>query len=315
MNSFTSNFKREIPALGLVALVLLACEIGLRWSGPRTSFDIQHIREIPQIVTGLQNASHPTLLFLGNSLTRRSVIPEALTEALAAQGIKNVYIAKIYPDDTNIADWLYLYERYVRSRGVAPDALVIGFAEEQLSDSERLHIDRLGRYFGGPGALVEAFHYDVRDFNDRVSYLLAGLSCAYADRERVRTELFGAVIPYYKTSAQALNTAAKVHGAISKGGSSRPYKRLARFLQLFKGTPTKVIVVAIPVPTVYPIDPSLESVIRENGSLLIDLRRPAGLTDGDFLDGYHLTPHGGALFTRELSRRLPESMTFRIGRY
>jgi hypothetical protein len=311
MHLFTFNFKQEAPVLAFIALVFLACEIGLRVSGPRTSIDIQHIRTIPQIVTDLNNARHPTLLFLGNSLTRRGVIPEVLTEALAAQGFTNVHIAMIYPDDTNIADWLYLYKRYVRSKGVAPDILLVGFSEEQLSDSQGLHIDRLGRYFGGIDTLSEAFHYDVQDLNDRVSYLLASLSCAYADRDRVRTDLFGVIIPHYKTSAQVLNKAIKNRGEVSGRGMSQRYKRLTRFLELTTGTPTKVVFVAIPLPALYPLDPSLQPVLLEKGSQLIDLRNIGGITDADFLDGYHLTPHGGAIYTRELSRRLLESAELR----
>ena len=297
MNSFISNFKREAGVLAVVALALLGCELALRASIRRASIDVRHIEEIPRIIAGIAGARHPTFLFLGNSLTRAGVIP-------AEFAVGKAHVALIYPDDTTISDWLYLYERFVLSKGTAPDVLLVGFAKDHLSDSHALHVDRLGGYFGGLGALPEAFRYDVPDFNDRVSYLLSSLSTAYANRDRVRTQVFAALIPHYKDSAQDLNNAVKARAHASAGAASPRYTRLTRFLGLFKGTPTKVVFVAFPVPAVEPLDPSLLAVIRGNRSQLLDLRRPAGLTDADYLDGYHLTPHGGAILTRELSRRL-----------
>jgi hypothetical protein len=313
MRSFTSNFKQESPVLGLVALALLTCELGLRIFAARLSLDLQHIQEIPQIINTLSNSRHPTLLFLGNSLTRRAVIPDVLTEQLSAHGFSNVHIAKIHPDDTNIADWYYLYERYVRAAGGAPNDLLVGFAEGQLNDSQILHINLLGGSLAGLGAVSEVFHYDVKDFNNRIDYLLASLSCAYANRDRVRTQLFGAIIPYYKTSAQVMNNSVKVQHGSSGNGASWHYQRLTRFLQLTEGGPTHVIFIAIPLPTLlsYPVDPSLQSVLKANGSRLIDLRQIEGLTDSDYLDGYHLSPLGGAIFTRALSQKLLESDEFR----
>ena len=193
MSLFTSNFKQEAAALSFVALALLTCELGLRASIQRASIDVRHIRAIPKIVAGLAGARHPTFLFLGNSLTRSGVIPEVLAGTRAAGGFGKAHVALIHPDDTTISDWLYLYERFVRSKGAAPDVLLIGFAKDHLSDSHALHVDRLGGYFGGLGALPEAFSYDVPDLNGRVSYLLSSLSCAYANRDRVRTQVFASL--------------------------------------------------------------------------------------------------------------------------
>ncbi|MFA5976378.1 MAG: hypothetical protein WC859_09495 [Elusimicrobiota bacterium] len=311
MRSFIFNFKRETPVLIFVACIFLACEVGLRLYGTTLSADLRHIREIPQIVAVHSHADRPTLLFLGNSLTRRGVIPEELMKDLSARGFSNVDIAKIHPDDTNMADWHYIYKRYVHSAGADPALLLIGFAEEQLCDSQRIHVDLLGGYFAGFDAVSEAFHYDVWDFSNRVDYLLDAVSSAYANRDRVRTQLLGAVIPYYKSSAQEMNKAIKKHVSVSEIGSYGRYKRLTRFLEFMKKSPTKVVFIAIPVPAHYPIDPTLESVIKENGSTLIDLRRPEGLTENDYMDNYHLSQQGGTVFTRELSRRLLDSAELR----
>jgi len=313
MRLFIFNFKQESPVLGLLTLALLTCELSLRTYGTRLSLDLQHIQEIPQIVNALKTSGHPALLFLGNSLTRRAVIPEVLTKELLAHGFSGIHIAKIHPDDTNIADWYYLYEKYLRSAAATPGDLLVGFAEEQLSDSQALHIDRLGGNFAGLGAIKEVFHNDVRDFNTRMDYVLASVSFAYANHDRIRTQLFGAIIPFYKTSAQVLNNAVAKQSKVSRGGLSQPYERLTRFLKLTEGNPMNVDFIAIPLPTFrsYPLDPSLQSVLSAHGARLIDLRKIEDLTDDDYLDGYHLSPMGGAIFTRELSRKLLESEEFR----
>lgn len=299
MSSFISNFKQEAAVVCVVVIALCACELGLRATIARASKDVRHIEELPRIADGLASARKPTVLFLGNSLTRAGVLPDAL-------GLDGAHVALIHPDDTTIGDWLYLYERYVRARGAAPDLVVVGFAADQLSDAPRLDVPRLGGYLGGLALLPQAFDHDVRDADGRTSYLLAWLSTAYANRERVRTEVLARLIPHYKTSAQRLNRLAKAQR--ESAPARRGYGRLARFLETFKGTKTKVVFAAFPVPAKRELDPELAAQIARGGGRLVDLRSLEGLTDRDFPDGYHLSPRGGAVLTRALARRVREML-------
>lgn len=303
MSSFISNFRRELPVTAALVLSLLACEVGLRLAVRRASVDAAHIDDIPRIVSALASAGRPTVLFLGNSLTRAGVVPRALE-------LRGAHVALIHPDDTTIVDWLYLYKRNLRARGAAPDVLVVGFAADQLSDATEVQVDRLG-YLGGFLGLREAFRHDVPDFESRVSYVLANLSCAFANRHRIRNQLFAALIPHYKTSAQVLNKGFGPPPGTEERRPPRAYKRLSRFLDLMEGTGTKVVFVSIPVPAYHELDPELRRLIAARGARLLDLRRPAGLTDRHFLDGYHLAPAGGEVFSRELSRRLLGSADLR----
>lgn len=302
MTSFISSFKKEGRVLACVAAALLLCELGLRATIGRASIDVAHIDSIPQIVTRLSMSGKPSILFLGNSLTRAGVIPKDLA-------FPPDHVALIHPDDSTIADWLYLYERQVAGRHVAPDLLVVPFAGDHLSDTPAARAERLGDFGGFPVA-PDAFSNDIRDFDGRVSYVLAALSTAYANRERVRTELFARLIPRYKESAQAMNRQAKER-ALAAAEGRKSYGRLARFLRLVKSGQTKVVFVAMPTPRPREIDPTLRSLIAASGADLIDLRKPEGLTDADYSDGYHLKASGGALFTRALSRRLLERADLR----
>lgn len=302
MTSFISSFKKELPVLRCVAAALILCEVGLRATIGRASVDVAHIDSIPRIVTRLSMAGRPSVLFLGNSLTRAGVIPKDLALPLD-------HVALIHPDDSTIADWLYLYERQVSGRHVTPDLLVVPFAADHLSDASPARAERLGD-FGGFLVAPDAFAYDVRDFDGRVSYLLAAASTAYANRERVRTELFARIIPGYKAAAQAMNRQAKDKARAAAGGR-RSYGRLTRFLRILKSGPTKVVFVAMPTPEAREIDPALRALIAAGGADLIDLRKPEGLTAADYLDGYHLKASGGALFTRALSRQLLERADLR----
>jgi hypothetical protein len=296
MSSFISNFRQEAGALALVLLVLAGCELGLRASIRRVSIDVRHIEQIPRIVSDLSAAPPPTVLFLGNSLTRAGVDVDSL-------GLGKAHVALLYPDDTAIADWLYLYKRRVRAAGAQPDLVLVPFSGDQLSDAAPVHTDRLGS-LGGLGLLPEACAHDARDLGGRVSYVLGALSSAYANRDRVRTEVLRAVIPGYRQSAETLNKSLRAGAAASSGRALLHYTRLERLLESSKGTRTRIAFVRMPVPSPGPIDPGLELVLREHGAPLLDLRRVTGVTDAAYLDGYHLAPHGAALFSRELSRRL-----------
>src|SRR5581483_1457385 len=114
--------------------------------------------------------------------------------------------------------------------------------------------------------LSEAFRYDVKSFEDRVEYLLAAVSCAYANRDRVRTQLLGMLIPYYKTTAQEFNNELKGASAPAKSARNQTYRRLMRFLEMVQTTTTRVFFVAIPIPSSYPLDSALTEVVRRHNA-------------------------------------------------
>src|SRR5690606_31684789 len=61
----------RVPAFVLAALLLV--EVGVRAVEERLSIDVRHINRMDEIVTALVAAPGPSVLFVGNSLTREGV--------------------------------------------------------------------------------------------------------------------------------------------------------------------------------------------------------------------------------------------------
>src|SRR5690606_3757118 len=122
----------------LVVGALVLVEVAVGAVETRLSVDNRHIGEIGSIVAGLEAAGSEdgatTVLFLGNSLTRRGVDLDTFERALASAGVANGAAAAVYPDDTSVLDWLYLYESAIVAEDAVPDVVVIGFGMWHLED-------------------------------------------------------------------------------------------------------------------------------------------------------------------------------------
>src|SRR5690606_20015032 len=122
----------RVPAFVLAALLLV--EVGVRAVEERLSIDVRHINRMDEIVTALVAAPGPSVLFVGNSLTREGVDLELMRAGLAANRAGEWNVAAVYPDDTAVLDWLYLYDRYVVENDAVPDVVVVGFGIWHLED-------------------------------------------------------------------------------------------------------------------------------------------------------------------------------------
>jgi hypothetical protein len=310
MNSFIFNFNKDARVVLGTILLLFICEGVVRFVEGSLSKDIRHIREIPTIVERLQNTQSSRVLFLGNSLTRAGVDLETLRQAIQAPAGKALTLESIYPDDTTICDWYYVYRTFLVNRRVNPDLVVVGYALDHLEDHAPLHMGRLGGYFGGWAALPEAFRYDIPEVGDRVQYALSSTSRLFADQERIRDRLLDFVVPNYRESAQALNSAALQSTRNRQERNQPTYQRLQRFIRLLQTNGTKLILVAMPLPSSYSIPDALTATVAAEGASLLDLRHVEGLAKEDFPDHYHLSPKGAQIYSSALSTRLRESGLF-----
>lgn len=303
MSSFTSNFRSEGRVLLTVAAVALACEAALRLGSERLSVDIAHIRTIPAVAAALRETGGVRVLFLGNSLTREGLELESVRAELSCGPSNPVTSRVVHPDDTTVLDWYYLFRRDFGGRG-APEYLVLSFVREQLSDSTSIHPDRIAAYFGGWANAAEMLRLDLSSMNEKMGYLLASTFRVFAERERVRDRFLSMAVPDYRGSATRLNEAVR---QTAVRGSGRPgHTRLGRLLSLCQQRGVRAVVVAMPQVKPYGIDPGLQAVLSQHGAQLVDMRETAGLTDGDYGDGYHLSPKGARLYSAALGRRLRE---------
>ncbi len=304
MNSSISSSNKEIRVIAGIILLLLVCESLVRVVEGSISIDIRHIQEMPAIVERLRSAKPVRVLFLGNSLTRLGVDLTTIRENLKAEHATGLALESIYPDDTTICDWYYVYRTFLVNRHVAPELVVVGFVNTHLEDRAQLHVSRLGGYFGGLSALPEAFRNDIPGLGDRIQYLLSSVSRLFANHERIRDRLLDLIVPNYRDSAQTINRATLWQAQKRHEGDQPTYQRLQRFLQLVQRHGARLALVAMPLPNSYPLPDALRTTVAAEGGLLLDLRHVKGLGLKDFPDNYHLSPRGAKIYSAALATNL-----------
>jgi len=295
-----------------VLAVLLATEVGVRGVESRLSLDLEHIDRIPTIARTTDEGDGLRLLFIGNSLTRRGIDRTVLRDGL---GDPPLTVGEIFPDDTQVTEWDWLVRRYLVREGLSADVVIIPFAEDHLADSPDLHPRRLGRHFTDLVDVPRVFETDALDFGNRVDYLLARTSAAFAESERVRLRLLDLLVPKYRETAQELNRAvaraAAPEGAGSATAAAPSYTHLSSLLETLTGAGELPVFVAMPVSHPYAIDPNAAEAIRDSGGVLLDMRDTPGLPDERYVDGFHLDPEGARILSRALAARLLDVSRFR----
>lgn len=289
------------PAFVLGALLLI--EMGIRLTEERLSLDIRHIRRMEGIVAELDASTSPRVLFIGNSLTRHGADLDLMKEVLAANGVEELSVAAIHPDDTMVLDWLYLYDRYVVENDAVPDAVVVGFGIWHLEDRpiSRAQAYRLGRHFASDRMLGQLLGTDLTTLTDRMNVLLARYSAAFANRERVSRRVL-ALLPGYEESAQRVNDLLREPEEAQ--ASAPTYGRLERFVREVVGSGAELVLAAMPTRAGYDLDPELVRVAEAAGARVLDLRDVPGLTAAMFADPLHLDDGGAELFSRHAAQEL-----------
>jgi hypothetical protein len=303
------RFQFEARVLLFVVLASAASEAAMRFAAARLSLDLQHIAGIPGVAEAIRRDSSRTVLFLGNSLTRRGLDLRVIGPTLG----KGIHAYAVYPDDTTILDWHYTLERFFVDAGAAPDVVVVGYASFHLDDSAPCHPERIAQYAGLRYA-GELFANDLRSTGARANYLLSSVSMAFAEGGRLRLMVLDHLIPGYRAAAQWLNSAAL--GELERNTGSS-LERLKRFLALCRAARIAPVFVAMPVPGSYPLDPRIPATIAAGGGRLIDLRETPGIDDSCYLDGHHLNPRGAVLYSTALAPRLHAALQeiFGVGPY
>jgi hypothetical protein len=196
-------------------------------------------------------------------------------------------------------------------RGSVPALLVIGFADEQLSDRAPVHVDRLAGYYGGLRIAPGLFREYVRDFSSRVDFLFSSVSALYANRDRVRDELLKTFVPRYKPYAQQANVSLKT----AAGRSAAPgYHRFERLLAVCKAHSIPVAVVAMPIPYTYRVDLEVPVLTVKYGGGFFDVTHVAELRELRHPDGYHLDAEGAQVYSHTFGAALANSRSIALSR-
>jgi hypothetical protein len=296
----------ELRVVGVVLLSLAAGEAGMRLVGQRLSKDVEHLAHFSEIAAEIARrdaAEEPLqVLFLGNSLTRYGVAADEFREAAEAVAGQPLTVAKMTPDNTALADWFYAYRNYFAETGRAPDLLVIGFQDGHLADAPSNHPQRLAQFYCDADDWPELCEYDLRNFESRAGFVLASQSALVANRDRLERRALDTLIPGYQAGIQDLNS--RVRSQQNRPAARPSYTRLERLLDLAVAGGTRVVLVAMPVPTPYAIDDALQQVVTQRGAALVDCREVAGITNDMFPDGLHMNDEAAARYSRHLAQTL-----------
>lgn len=284
-----------------VVAVLALVEIGVRAVETRLSVDVIHIKSINGVVRDLirssEMADERSVLFIGNSLTRRGVDIDVFTETLERGGLSRLRLAAVYPDDTTVLDWTYLYKHAVREAGAVPDAVVIGFGWTHLDDRpvSRAQSYRLGRYFASWADMPPLLREDVTALPDRVNIVLSKVSATFANRERISKRVLS-FLPYYQASANTVNEIAlRDNKAEGDDRSDSRYRRLEQLIEAVEESGAELVFISMPMLEGHDLDPRIVEIIEANGSHHVDARDVPGLAPEHYLDPLHLDPASGAL--------------------
>lgn len=303
MSSFTSSSSGGRWIVLCVVAILLVSELALRQLEDGLSIDLQHIKRIPSIARRLAEGDGLRVLFLGNSLTREAVDVDVFEAESDRLGIGPVHAVSVFPDDSAIGEWVYVFRHFFVDPGIRPDVVVVGFARDHLSDAKPLAIERIAAFYSDLSDVPEIFRLDLHGFGERVEFLLAHVSRAFAHRERVSRRALDALIPYYRSTSRRINVS--LTAAPNPGAAAQPtYARLGRLAELVRRSGARLFLVAMPTRRPYDLEPGLVDAAREQGAVLVDARSVDGITPALFRDALHLTPPGAELYSRSLARRL-----------
>lgn len=286
--------------------LLVVSETAMRLMESSLSKDVAHLKQFPEIAKHLTaHASDQTrVLFLGNSLTRYGIDAEVFQKELRLNRGTQVQVAKVVPDNSQLADWSYAYRNFFHNAQHPPELLVIGFGfgNQHLADRPSSHPERLARYYCTLNDVNELCRWDLPDMESRLDYVVASGSVLYANRDRVQRWGLDRIIPEYRTGIQTINE--QLQNASPKEPSRATFHRLRALIEDAQQDGVRVVLMALPVGFEYEFDPQFLSLTAEKQVPVIDCRNVPGVTRAQLFDGLHLDPNGAKLVTRHLAQEL-----------
>ena len=292
-----------MKVIALVVSVLVACELGVRVFEKRLVVDAK----TPALLKRLVEGEGQRVLVLGNSLVRDNVNADILEAEIKAQGVRPVHVERVYWMNTIINDWYYAFKHHCVDTGRLPDVLVVCFSNKHLEDAS-IQRSLVARYHSQMRDIPQIFSEDVPDFDGRVEFLLSAGSASFTHRTTVERRVLDAVIPHYRESVTRLNRALRAAANQRLVDYQPTYRRLEQLIQLAQSNGVRVILVAVPVASPYPINSQIMSMAETNGAAFIDSRLVAGLSPESYVDGIHMDSDGAALYSRFLARQLADHL-------
>lgn len=285
----------------MALLVLAVCELGVRVFERRLSVDAR----IPALSKRLGEGEGQLVLVIGNSLVRDGVDVDILEAEMRAQGVGPVHIERAYLRNTIINDWYYAFKRHFVDTGRLPGALIMCFSNSHLEDGP-IQRQLVARYYSSPHDIPQIFAEDVRNFDGRIDFLLSAGSASFTHRTNIERRILDTLIPHYRGSAMRINDALAYEARKRSLGYQPTYRRLEQLIRLAESHGVRVVLVAMPVESLYEINPQINRTVEATGATFIDSRLAEGLSEESYSDRMHMTSSGAATYSRSLARQLAD---------
>lgn len=303
----------ESKVLLMLVLILGLLEIGARVFEVHLSKDVKHIRSLPAVALGLKSAPDERLkvLIIGNSLSRDGIDQPLLKDGLQKLSGREVEIAAMYPDGSNINQWVYGYRRYFDQTGAVPDLVLIGTGRPHLLDSPA-DADRLSAFYTSLTDLPHLLGQQQGDVEAISKAMLARSSMLFAHRGRVQPLVFYNLVPGYTETTQTLSVqrdpAPEASVSSVQNAPQESCTTLAELLTTFQSQPaTRAFIVTIPMTEPYTLPECVQKTGRSHKTHILNEGAAMRFDASHFPDGYHLDKTGAAEFTTVLLQKLGEA--------
>lgn len=294
--------KTEHLVLIALGLVLVALEVVSRKVEPLLSADVRQMlaqNEIPDRVRQARSEGRPSILVIGNSLARASILPDEIAGALETADGKPAEVFYITPDASGINEWAAAYRKAfpLGSEVVRPDQIILVTGPGHLVDHAVTSPEKLSAYHVSPADRWMVAREWLPNLGTRCRYALAGVSRLFANRERVQPLVFYGLVPGYEATAQRLNQARNQQDARSSGHNVKTVERLELLLDALGVDPARVLIVAVPLPNHYELTPTVLAAAAERRITVYAEAAASDWPASAFPDGYHIGPEEGRKFS------------------
>lgn len=302
--------RRELRVVAMVLCGLIVTEVALRRSQDWLSGDVAHLNQADSIVAAVAAGDGLRVLLGGNSLLFSGVDPAALGSALEAQLGRAVSLGMINPDGTGPLQWSYLYRKLIFIPARMPDVIVLAFGPGHLRDrSPDEELLRLAAHHVDRRDIAMLLRRDLTGLEDRMQFMIARASTAFALRDRLAPRVFDAIIPRYRELAPIL--------LLGPPGDERPdptpnvstFVFLERLLEDASRSGLPMLAMPMPSPDVYQVDQGAAALFRAYGVEVLGTQVDIALEPERFPDGAHLDELGKERFTAFLAPLLSSTLS------
>jgi len=299
------NTHPEYRVVAGLLIAVLAVEVLLRVAEEDLSGNITHILSIPSIIEEIDSNEYESLVFLGNSLTNRAVHSPIINEALNKNNAGLYQSFKLIPDNSALAEWYCIYQNQLQEVQEQPEAIIIGFAWDQISDQSLIKPARLGAFFCRKEDLeqlsVTALGHHVKQLQFYAGYI----SHVYVNREAIRNRMLEPIIPDYLDITRKINQTNNQNAQEAMESEFQyTYKLFTSLVEDIRAAGSDIILLAMPVIQDYVIDENLVRITQDLDVHLIDMRHTGLITKSMYRDAIHLNLEGSQIFSEVIAQKL-----------